>query len=129
MKRNLVLAISAVGILIVVGVLGGNAEAHPQYSFQKNDNFPPPAGPAYNGCRTCHGDFNSVDTEMSGQMWPGNLMNTHTDNMIGDGDCGTCHNPGPRFPVETGVSAGGAGLDPISCSGCHGRAEDGTPNP
>jgi hypothetical protein len=129
MKRSIFLTITAVGILVVVGVIGGNVEAHPQYSFQKNDNFPPPAGPFYNGCRTCHGDFNAVNTEMSGSMWPSNLMGSHTDFMIGDGDCSTCHNSGPRFPVELSVSDGGTGLAPISCVGCHGREADGTPSP
>ena len=126
--RRFFLAILALGILVVVVVLGGNAEAFPQYSFEKNDNFPPPAAPFYNGCRTCHGDFNSVNTEMSGQMWPSNLMDSHADFLV-DGDCAVCHNPGPRFPVEIGASDGGAGLEPLSCSGCHGRAEDGTPSP
>ena len=122
------LAFLALGILLVVGNIGVKTEAFPQYSFQKNDNFPPPAAPSYNGCRTCHGDFNAVSTEMSGQTWPSNLMDTHNDLMIGDGDCSTCHNPGPRFPVELGVSSGGDGLEAISCAGCHGREADGTPD-
>jgi hypothetical protein len=43
-----------------------------------------------------------------------------------DKDCDTCHSSGPgKFPVLIGNSAGGIGLDPIGCSGCHGRAEDG----
>jgi hypothetical protein len=41
-------------------------------------------------------------------------------------DCNTCHSSGPPFPVLLGSSAGGIGLDPVACSGCHGRAEDGT---
>jgi hypothetical protein len=41
-------------------------------------------------------------------------------------DCNTCHSQGPPFPVLLGSSAGGVGLDAISCSGCHGRFEDGT---
>jgi hypothetical protein len=52
-------------------------------------------------------------------------MDVHSNDML-NGDCFTCHSSGPRFPVILGSSAGGNGLDPISCAGCHGRAEDGT---
>jgi hypothetical protein len=41
-------------------------------------------------------------------------------------DCDACHGSGPRFPVLLVSSVGVALLDPISCSGCHGRAADGT---
>lgn len=131
MDRLGLLVKSAVGVAIVLALvsLGGDVNAFSQYSFVKNDNFPPPDAPQYNGCRTCHGDFNGVDTEMSGQTWPSNLMDTHVDFMVGNSDCSTCHSPGPRFPVQLGSSAGGELLEPISCAGCHGREEDGTPDP
>jgi hypothetical protein len=131
MKRLGSLAKAAAGMTIVLALvpLGGYVNAFSQYSFVKNDNFPPPDAPQYNGCRTCHGDFNGVDTEMSGQTWPSNLMDTHVDFMVGNGDCSTCHSSGPRFPVQLGSSAGGELLEPISCAGCHGREEDGTPDP
>jgi hypothetical protein len=41
------------------------------------------------------------------------------------GDCLTCHSSGPRFPVLIDSSAGGTDLVAISCTGCHGRFEDG----
>jgi hypothetical protein len=132
MKRRSIVLTLGLGLTVALMVVGGEAGAFEQYSFVKNDNFPPPSAPAYNACRTCHGDFNSVATEQSGETWPDNLMATHLGNMVGgsgQGDCDACHNPGPRFPVSIGASAGGAGLDPISCSGCHGRSQDGTPAP
>jgi hypothetical protein len=39
-------------------------------------------------------------------------------------DCNTCHSSGGTFPVILDSSAGGNGLDLISCVGCHGRSED-----
>jgi hypothetical protein len=52
-------------------------------------------------------------------------MDMHSDDIL-SGDCLTCHSSGPRFPVIIGSSAGGTGLDPIACAGCHGRGEDAT---
>ena len=43
-------------------------------------------------------------------------------------DCDTCHSSGGRSPVSLSSSVGGAGLDPISCLGCHGRTEGGAVN-
>jgi hypothetical protein len=41
-----------------------------------------------------------------------------------NGDCDVCHKSGPKGDVALNLSSGGAGLDPISCIGCHGRAQD-----
>jgi hypothetical protein len=95
---------------------GGSAAAFSQYSINKDST----------NCRQCHGDFRAATyTSLSdGGSWPDGLHDTHKDIMV-SGDCLTCHSSGPRFPVLLGSSQGGIGLDPISCSGCHGRAQDG----
>lgn len=93
-----------------------SAAAYLQYSVNKDAT----------NCRLCHGDFRaSTYTSLSdGGSWTDGLHDTHKDVMV-SGDCGTCHSSGPRFPVVLGSSAGGTGLPAISCSGCHGRAQDG----
>jgi hypothetical protein len=45
-----------------------------------------------------------------------------------DSDCDACHSAPDRFPVLLGSSSGGNGLEPIGCTGCHGRNEDAGPN-
>jgi hypothetical protein len=76
------------------------------------------------GCVGCHGDFNGdiYVSLVDGQSWGTNLMGGHID--ILDGDCDTCHTDPSRSPVFLDSSEGGEGLPPISCVGCHGRAED-----
>lgn len=77
-------------------------------------------------CGACHGDFRSGSyiSNTDGQNW-GNLHNLHRQTML-SGDCDTCHGTGDRFPVILNQSAGGTGLSPVSCMGCHGRSEDNT---
>ena len=76
-------------------------------------------------CGACHGDFRSSGyTSPSDGLFWGNLHNIHRQDMV-SGDCDTCH-AANRFPVLLNSSDGGTGLDPISCMGCHGRAEDDT---
>jgi hypothetical protein len=106
-----------VGATLVLLGLGGVAGAYSQYSVNKD----------LTNCRLCHGDFDaSTYTSLSdGGLWADGLHVTHRNTML-NGDCDTCHSAGPPFPVLIGSSDGGNGLDPISCSGCHGRAEDGT---
>jgi hypothetical protein len=74
-------------------------------------------------CRACHGSFRATSyiSLVDGANW-GNLHNLHRTTML-NGDCDTCHGGGD-FPVMLAASAGGNGLSPISCMGCHGRAED-----
>ncbi len=74
-------------------------------------------------CRACHGDFRATAyvSPVDGQNW-GNLHNLHRTNML-NSDCNACHFSS-RFPTFIGSSAGGTGLSPIGCLGCHGRAED-----
>ncbi len=92
------------------------ALAFSQYSIDRNSG----------NCADCHGAFlASPYTSMSDMMsWPNGLHTTH-QGMV-DFDCDTCHTTGGMFPVQINSSDGGNGLDPISCVGCHGRAEDGS---
>jgi hypothetical protein len=114
-----ILTLSLAGATLMLFSFAGVAGAYPQYSANKDAT----------NCRLCHGDFRAATyTSLAdGGSWPDGLHITHRDVML-NGDCATCHSSGPRFPVTLGSSAGGTGLDPISCSGCHGRAEDGTGN-
>jgi hypothetical protein len=81
------------------------------------------------GCETCHGDFNNGNyvSQTDAVAWGTTLMSGHMD-VIGIGnDCSVCHQPPngtPRSPVYIGISAGITGYSPVSCLGCHGRAED-----
>jgi len=74
-------------------------------------------------CASCHGDFRAANYVglTDGQSW-GNLHDLHQTML--SGDCDTCHSSGPRFPVILDDSAGGTGLQSISCVGCHGRSQD-----
>ncbi len=78
----------------------------------------------YSGCAVCHGDFRASNyvSLMDGQSW-GNLHDVHRTSMLSS-DCSACHSGTSRLPVYINVSTGGNGLQPLSCVGCHGRAED-----
>jgi hypothetical protein len=98
------------------------ASAYDQYSVNKDAT----------NCRACHGDFRGTAPYTSasdGVQWKNpstagnvNLHDGHRNYML-SGDCNTCHQVSGRFPVMLKTSAGGTGLSPISCLGCHGRAE------
>lgn len=96
--------------------LSDPADAFPRYSNNRDATF----------CRGCHGDFRSAayTSRKDGENW-GDLHNLHRLTML-SGDCNTCHTgtSATRFPVFMRSSNGGADLAPISCLGCHGRAED-----
>lgn len=116
--------------LSCLSILVGTSTAYERYSFDKTDT-PADNAPFYNGCRTCHGDFNSGEyAEMaSGIVWtlsgsPTNLMEVHKEMM--NSDCDVCHSSGPKGTVRLSSSLGGTNLEPIACSGCHGRAGDGS---
>ena len=107
-----VLTVLAVALVVATGTF-----AYDQYSTSRT------AG----NCADCHGGFRA-DPYVSlsdGQVWSNSLHNVHRDTML-NGDCEACHGSGGRFPTQIGTSAGGDGLSPYSCSGCHGRSEDGT---
>jgi hypothetical protein len=55
---------------------------------------------------------------VDGLPW-GNLHNVHRSTMLGS-DCEACHIGSSRLPVYLDQSAGGIGLEPVSCVGCHG---------
>jgi len=112
-QKRLVLFLVLPLSVLVFGV--GTAEAYTQYSVDKDAT----------NCRACHGDFRaSPYTSLSdGESWEDDLHDVHRNVML-NGDCLTCHTSGPRFPVLLSSSTGGTDLDPISCSGCHGRAQD-----
>lgn len=80
------------------------------------------------GCIGCHGDFaeGTYVSSTDGTSWGDNLMDGHTA-FMGSGTCNVCHQPPSGTPFGTvyiGLSAGTSDYSPISCLGCHGRAED-----
>ena len=110
------------GIAFVVVILcGAMASAYDQYSVNRDATY----------CRACHGDFRGTAPYTSasdGVAWKNpsttsnvNLHDGHRTYML-SGDCNACHFAS-RFPTYMGQSAGGTGLAPIGCLGCHGRAE------
>jgi cytochrome c553 len=78
-------------------------------------------------CAACHGAFRTSNyiSKVDGQSWGNSLHNVHRNTML-NGDCDTCHNATGDRPVYLHSSTGGTGLAAISCTGCHGRAADGT---
>lgn len=98
----------------LVLLLASSSGAYEQYS-ENGDNT---------NCAGCHGDFrsNGYTSPVDGQFW-GNLHNIHRQTML-SGDCDACHISSGRFPVPMDSSAGGSGLQPLGCMGCHGRDED-----
>jgi hypothetical protein len=104
-------------LVLFIMMLPATTFAYSQYTVSDDGTY----------CATCHGDFRASNyiSTVDGQSW-GNLHNLHRSTML-SGDCEACHGSGDTFPVELSVSAGGSGLDPLSCMGCHGRAEDNTP--
>jgi hypothetical protein len=117
-SRSRVRAVLFVIPLVVTLFSTGAALAYEQYSTSRTTG----------NCATCHGGFrsNPYTSQKPGEGdWPGDLHDVHRYDML-NGDCEACHGSGSRFPVRIGISAGGLGLPAISCSGCHGRAEDGS---
>jgi len=104
-------------VCVIVGLSANRSEAYDQYSVNRDAT----------NCRACHGDFRAspYTSKVDGQSWADDLHDVHRNTML-SGDCETCHFAS-RFPVHLDSSTGGTGgLAPISCAGCHGRAEDGT---
>lgn len=113
------------GLLAGAILCGAMANAYEFYSVNRDAT----------NCRACHGDFRATAPYTSasdGVQWKNpvtqfnlNLHDGHRTYML-NSDCGTCHAASGRFPVSTQSSSGGNGLSPISCIGCHGRAEPGS---
>ena len=77
------------------------------------------------GCDNCHGAYQdnlSYISLVDRADWGSDLMGVHE--VMVSNDCNVCHQGGVYFPVFMNSATGGSGLDPISCIGCHGRAED-----
>jgi hypothetical protein len=115
MKRRALtwtLVLMAAGLLL----LASTAQAYEQYSESRDAT----------NCRACHGDFRATTyTELgTGLSWPDGLHDTHRVTMLSS-TCNVCH-VNSKFPVLPGLSIGAGGLPGLGCSGCHGRAEDGT---
>lgn len=75
-------------------------------------------------CATCHGGFRALNYVSANDAvaWNTSLHDGHRTTML-SGDCNVCHGGSSRFPVLLKSSAGGTGFSPVSCLGCHGRAE------
>jgi len=76
----------------------------------------------YDGCKTCHGDFQENENYTSktdGATWNANLMDGHSAFGI---TCNACHKSGGFGEVFLNASAD-ATLSK-SCVGCHGRDDD-----
>ena len=90
------------------------------------------AFPTYSGwwlgeCRTCHGDFLAANYQPPSrdQEWtpPRDSLHTvHAFVMLG-GDCLACHMSFSEG-ADVSLSESGSADFPMSCIGCHGRAED-----
>jgi len=121
--RGRILAISSriaipvvtAGAVIALAIGAPDATAFPTYS-----------GWSRGQCLDCHGDFRastyqppSRDREWTDQFGAGALHGTHWD-MVGF-DCSACHRGRDRSVVR--MSASGSAAFPMSCIGCHGRAE------
>lgn len=110
--------LATVALLAIVAALSWipNSWAYDQYSTNRNTG----------NCATCHGNFRTANyvSKVDGQGWNSNLHDVHRDTML-SGECSACH-ASSRFPVDLGTAPGGNGLAGYSCSGCHGRSQDGT---
>jgi len=115
MSRATLLTLFFVPLLGILAIGAGSAQAYDQYSVNRDAT----------NCRACHGDFRASPyvSLSDGVSWGANLHDVHRSTML-SGDCDTCHLSG-RFPVLIDTSTGGTGLAAISCTGCHGRLEDG----
>ena len=104
--------------LAALTLFSTDASAYPRYRESDGNTFD-----TY--CSACHGDFRAspYESQADGSSWGNSLHNVHRTNMLG-GDCDTCHLASGRFPVMLDSAAGGDGLAPVSCVGCHGRTED-----
>jgi len=80
------------------------------------------AYPTYEGCKSCHGDFNGdpYTSLTDNANWGLNLMDGHK--LFVNNNCEACHKAGGRKEVFLNLSADSSLSK--SCVGCHGRFED-----
>ena len=99
--------------LLVLVIWAVRSEAYQTYSENRDAT----------NCQACHGDFRATGyvSRHNETPWGTDLMSGHY-NMI-NAECSACHQSS-FFPVSTDTSAGGGGLSPNSCVGCHGREQD-----
>jgi hypothetical protein len=148
MKSILILASCCIALGAMI-TSAPPAEAYGTYSQGKVTN-PAGAQEAFGNCKTCHGGFRDTDYSSftDGKAWseiytslePGSepeeengLHDIHRHIMVdednprgsgGPSSCDVCHLETGRYPVVLSFSASDYLLPPISCMGCHGRAED-----
>jgi hypothetical protein len=112
-------------IALIFAVIVPQAEAYQFYSVDTND---------VGGCGQCHGIFRSgtYTSQAEGVSWGTHLHNVHLNNTAVGGNCGNCHfgaGTAGRTVNLSSSEAAADGVNAISCSGCHGRAEDTVGNP
>lgn len=110
--------ISIIFSLLLINALGSlPAHAYPTWSSNSSTNT--------GNCADCHGDFDGSNyssfTSDDAANWGMNLMNGHVS-RYGLG-CTDCHDSVASAPVSLNSSLSG-----ISCTSCHGREQDITPN-
>ncbi|MHC4429526.1 MAG: hypothetical protein ACYS0D_13120 [Planctomycetota bacterium] len=112
--RKLLIGSAGIPVALSLFIYVPMSGAHPTWTMNEDVDT---------NCGQCHGDFRDSNyiSNSDGMNW-GNLHDLHRFTMM-NGDCSTCHGAG-FYPVSTHISDGGAGLEPISCVGCHGRNED-----
>lgn len=85
----------------------------------------------WDGCQSCHGGFRNSPYVglVDGMSWGSSLHDVHRFSMLG-GECFVCHyQQSTDPPVYLSRSDGAAGLEPVSCMGCHGvNPTPGAPN-
>lgn len=146
------LAAAAVAAVAVVAFWTPVSQAYPTYSEMKVLGARG-VEESVGNCMNCHGQFRATDETNSnpslqdeyvsptdGESWRETyqeveasepelevgLHDVHRHIMldkIGRSRCNVCHSEGGRYPVFLNSSAT-TDLEPISCLGCHGRAED-----
>ena len=105
-------------LLATIAVLMIGASEARAYSTYSTDG-------STGNCASCHGDFTkgSYISLSDGENWGDDLHDVHRRTML-NSDCNACHVSSGGSPTFLDRSAGGTGLAPISCVGCHGRDDD-----
>ncbi len=103
-----------------------DVQAYQFYSDATND---------VGGCGQCHTGFrdnNNYQSQAEGLAWGDSLHNAHLNNTTVGSSCDNCHGGAGTSGRTTNLSSSANaadGVNAISCSGCHGRAEDTVGNP
>jgi hypothetical protein len=111
-SSRIAILVVTVGALIALAIGTPDARAFPTYS-----------GWPQGECLDCHGDFraNNYQPPSRDEQWTGqSLHDVHRFDMVGD--CLACHRSFD-FEPDISMSESGSAAFPMSCIGCHGRAE------